>query len=417
MRILLVVSRYPWPARRGDQLRTVQTLESLREEHRITLLAPEPGPESEAPPSQLAEGVRQVLYRPRSLPGRMLGVARAFFLGLPLQCGLYDSPDLRRKVRSEEADADLVILQLVRLLGALPGSPPRPPLVVDLIDSLSLNVSRRAAVDRSWLRPVLRFEARRLESAERRLARRAAKTVLVAPRDLRWLEERWHSDHTAGDRARGPRNRLGVVPLAVEPLATREARGQEEAGNRELAGPQGPPTVALTGNLGYFVNTDAVLWWLHRVWPGLSTARPDLRLVVAGARPPRRLQRAVWAAGGELIASPPDLHAILARATVAVAPMRAGSGVPVKVLEAWSLGVPLVVSGWAAAGTGGNEGEDFLVAEDPFEWVAAIGRVLDDPELGPSLAASGRRRLARDHSSERVRTAWKATLAAVAEGS
>lgn len=43
MKILLVTSRYPWPPRRGDQMRAVQVLDFLADEHEVTLLAPAPG--------------------------------------------------------------------------------------------------------------------------------------------------------------------------------------------------------------------------------------------------------------------------------------------------------------------------------------------------------------------------------------
>ena len=42
LHVLLVTARYPWPPRRGDQLRACQMLELLSPEHRVTLLTPRP---------------------------------------------------------------------------------------------------------------------------------------------------------------------------------------------------------------------------------------------------------------------------------------------------------------------------------------------------------------------------------------
>ena len=393
MNILLVVSRYPWPPRRGDQLRTDQTLRSLVEDHRVTLMAPEPGKASEPPPVELAARFERVPYRRPGPVGKALGVVRAAVGGRPLQSGLYDLPGLRRVLRRHRGGVDLCILQLARLMTVLPELE-GVPLVVDLVDSLALNVSRRAAFDRPGLRPLLRFEAGRLEAGERRLFERARRLVLVSDRDRKWLSERWSLGETEADR-------LAVVPLAMFPSAHPERR----------TGP-GTPVLAITGNLGYWVNTDAVLWWLRTIWPGLCARRSGLKLVVAGARPPARLVRAVAAGGGELIPSPPDLGAVLAQATVALAPMRGGSGVPVKVLEAWALGVPVVASPWAARGADGRAGEDLLVAESRGEWLGAILRLLDDARLRERLASAGRRRLAEEHSRRRVDEAWRSVVAA-----
>jgi glycosyltransferase involved in cell wall biosynthesis len=83
--------------------------------------------------------------------------------------------------------------------------------------------------------------------------------------------------------------------------------------------------------------------------------------------------------------------------------MRCGAGVPVKVLEAWSVGVPVVATPWAAAGTTGRVGEDLRVVQRPAEWVSAILELLDDPAERRRLAANARRRLAADYSPGEVR--------------
>lgn len=408
MNILLVVSRYPWPPRRGDQLRTVQALQCLVADHRVTLVAPEPSDGAHEPPLALAERFEMVTYRRPGVVTRVLGVVRALFTGGPLQGGLFDSRELRRLLRRYGSGMDLCILQLVRLMTAL-RELEGVPLVVDLIDSLALNVFRRAAFDRRWLRPLLRFEAGRLEGGERRLLERAQRLALVSDRDRRWLGRRWRLGEHEMDR-------LVVIPLAA-PLdrdggGDHDEAGTEDRGAKASAGSSGTPVLAITGNLGYWVNTDAVLWWLDAVWPIVAARRPGLKLVVAGARPPARLARAVTGAGGELIPSPSDLGAVIAGSTVALAPMRGGSGVPVKILEAWALGIPVVASSWAAQGVDGRDGEDLLVAETPEEWLAAVLALVDDARLRKRLAAAGRRRLAAEHSLGRVDEGWRTVVAA-----
>jgi glycosyltransferase involved in cell wall biosynthesis len=71
-----------------------------------------------------------------------------------------------------------------------------------------------------------------------------------------------------------------------------------------------------------------------------------------------------------------------------------------------------VASPWAAAGTSGHSGEDFLIAgQQPGEWITAITDLLDNPSLRSRLIENGRRRLATDYSCETVRRQWlEATL-------
>jgi glycosyltransferase involved in cell wall biosynthesis len=406
LNILLVTSRYPWPPRRGDQMRAVQALDFLAAEHAVTLLTPAPAPGQPPPPADAPYRVET--YRPARGPALLLGVARALLKNLPLQSGLFYQPDLGRQLRHLAPRADLAILQLVRLAVHLEDCG-RTPLVVDLIDSLSLNFSLRAGVDRLWLRPPLRLEAHLLAAAERRLVERAAGVLVVCERDRQALANRLPSPLAA---------KVAVVRLAVRerqlalPAAGERLRGEGGVWPGEPVN----PVLALTGNLGYFVNVDAVTWWLREVWPRLDLARPGIRVVVAGDRPAPRLRRAVAAAGPavRLIESPRDLRSVLAQATLALAPMRCGSGVPIKVLEAWSVGVPVVASPWAAAGTSGRQGEDFrVVGQHPSEWVGTILELLDDPAARRRLADSGRRRLAADYSRQTVRRQLLAALDAL----
>lgn len=387
MKILLVTSRYPWPPRRGDQMRAVQMLDFLADEHEITLLAPAPGKDQPPPPSSARYRVE--LYRPGGA-AIFPGMARAIVKQLPLQTGLFYQPDLGRKLRELAPQHDLGILQLVRLaihvedLGDT-------PFMVDLIDSLSLNFSLRAAVDRWWLAPLLKVEARLLATAESRLAEQSVRMLVVCERDRQALANRLPPDLAAKVSV----VRLSVRERTVDPPLDREKLWRE--------GDKGPVLV-ITGNLGYFVNADAATWWLRGVWPQIRSFRPDIRLVIAGDRSSPALRREIEKAGARLIESPRDLRSVIAQATLSIAPMRCGSGVPIKVLEAWAVGVPVLASSWAVAGTSGRQGEDFiLVGQHPVEWVTAVTDLLGNPSARRWLVENGRRRLAADYSRETVR--------------
>jgi glycosyltransferase involved in cell wall biosynthesis len=388
VKILLVTSRYPWPPRRGDQMRAVQMLDFLASGHEVTLLTPEPGAGQPAPPAGAPYKVE--LYRPTRGATSLFGMGRVLARNLPLQSGLFYQPDLGRKLRELAPKMDLGILQLVRLAVHLEDFG-KTPLIVDLIDSLSLNFSLRAEVDRVWLRPLLKLEARLLSAGERKLAERAAGVLVVCERDRQALVNRLPPELAA----RVSVVRLSVRERRVEPPEEREKLWRE--------GDKGPVLV-MTGNLGYFVNVDAVTWWLREVWPSLRRARPDVRVVVAGERPAAAIRREIERAGVKLIESPRDMRSIISQATLSLAPMRCGSGVPIKVLEAWAVGVPVVATPWAVAGTSGRQGEDFrLVGTHPIEWVHAIEDLLEDPIARQRLAENGKRRLASDYSRETVR--------------
>jgi len=396
-------------------MRALQVATLLAEEHEVVLLVPEPGPAVPAPgadagpsvPPDLPFRVETYATRRRAIPG---GVVRAALEGRPWQSGLFHQPDLSRRLAELAPGCDLAVLQLVRLAGHADDLG-ETPFLVDFIDSLSLNFERRARYETALRRPLFAAESRRLLAAEEELVRRSAGAMLVCDRDRAWLADRLPAD-AAG--------KLWTVPLGMPVPADPDDEGAETADPTDTPDTEpteptdptvpaaGSPRLVLTGNLGYFPTVDGVRWWLDGVWPALRRDHPELRLTLAGARPARALRRAARARrdeGVELLDTPPSLEPVLASATAAIAPLRAGSGVPVKVLEAWAAGVPVVASRWTAAGAGARAGFELLVAESVEEWREAVRRLLEDPGLGPRLAEGGRLRLRQGHSEAAVRRA------------
>lgn len=382
MRLLYVTSRYPWPARRGDQLRAAQVARLLSGRVELTLLVPEPPPAAQPPPALSDLSIET--YRLATGPGRGFALVGSLLSGAPIQNGLFASSDLDLRLRELAPRFDLTVLQLVRLeryAAALGGR----PFVADLIDSLSLNLEGRARFDHPLLRPLWRLEAKRLARAEVRMLAAARVGLVVCRRDADALV------------ARGAPRRPEVLPLAIDTAPRTEPIERAER-------------VCLTGNLGYFVNADAARWWGHEVWPRLHATRPNLRWLIAGARPSKAVRALARLPGVELHDSPPDLRRLVAASRVALAPMRCGSGQPLKILEAWAEGVPVVATSWAAAGTTGEPGRDLLVASGAGEWVEAVVALLDRTDVSSAIAEAARRCLERDYRAEPIAAAWLGVL-------
>jgi glycosyltransferase involved in cell wall biosynthesis len=181
------------------------------------------------------------------------------------------------------------------------------------------------------------------------------------------------------------RDALGAPPnVAVVPNGVDTARFPFGRGPRE------PGRVVFTGNLGYFANADAVVWFAERVLPLLRRSLPAVRFEVVGARPPRALRRLARAGAFTLVGPVDDVGERLRSAQAAVAPLQAGSGQSNKTLEALASGTPAVVSPLAAAGLEARDGEHLLVAASAEDFAAALARVLGDEALAERLALAGR---------------------------
>ncbi len=386
MKILLVSTAWPWPTRKGYHLRLLQLAEGLAREHAVTLLVPEG---ISPPPPHPAYAIETFRRSPWSAAR---GVGAALLSGRSLESGLVASADLRRRLRTLAPRFDRVVLQLVRLAGVTQAVGD-VPWVLDLVDSLSLNLERRAGLDRFWMRPLLRFEARRLAADERRMIAASSVTLVVSERDRRHLQAALPERLGA---------RLAVIPLAVAPAErSAVARAPRPAGEAELA---------ITGNLGYFPTARGIHWFLDQVWPGVRQSYPRVRLLVAGARPSWGLARRVQKLGGRLIADPPDLSALLAGSDLALAPLLAGSGTPIKLLEALAAGIPAVATPAAAEGLDPALARCVAIPEDATAWVTTLHGLIANPVAARARAAVGERLMRELHDPETLAHSLSALL-------
>lgn len=389
-----MAARFPTPARQGFQVRAEHQIRLLAPRHRITLVTFAAYEPSRAARSELERHCEEIVTVPLGRAEMLAGLARGVLSDRPLQTSLYETPAMRRALSGILAARrhDVVHVQLARMARHCEGSP--TPVVVDLIDALSLNMERRARRDPGPARFAAALEAKRLRRYEQWLCRTFAHATVVSEVDRAAI----------GDFANLTINPNGVDVDAEGPPSTSAGRG-----------PRLADCITFTGNLGYFPNVDAIEWFVHEVFPRIRRTRPTARFVIAGTRPHRRV-RALARPDGTIVveSDPPDLRALLGRAAVAVAPMHAGSGQPLKILEAMACGTPVVATPLAASGLAVEAERDLLVGADADAFAAQVLRILASPALAETIAGDARRLIESRYSWERSVAGLEAIYHAVA---
>jgi glycosyltransferase involved in cell wall biosynthesis len=175
--------------------------------------------------------------------------------------------------------------------------------------------------------------------------------------------------------------------------------------------------VVFIGALHTFPNRDGIRWFATEAWPAIRSRVPGATLDVVGARPPDDVIELAQIDGVSVHPDVPDVAPFLARASVAVVPLRIGSGSRLKVLEAMAAARPVVGTSVGLGGLAFEPGADALVADDPESLAGAVTRVLGDRELASSLAAGGRRLVEARYSWTGIGADYAALLEARAAGS
>ncbi|MGZ0174970.1 MAG: glycosyltransferase family 4 protein, partial [Planctomycetales bacterium] len=149
--------------------------------------------------------------------------------------------------------------------------------------------------------------------------------------------------------------------------------------------------ILFCGSLNYEPNRRGLVWFQQHVWPTIKQQTSGVRLVVIGygaAETDFMELRSDPSVDfiGEVESVPPWYH----KTSMAVVPILEGSGTRVKILEAMTLGNPVVSTIIGAEGIQATDGKDILLRDQPAEFAEAVQKVLADQALFDSLQANGR---------------------------
>lgn len=169
-----------------------------------------------------------------------------------------------------------------------------------------------------------------------------------------------------------------------------------------------PPKIVFTGNMRYRPNVDAVRFIAEEVAPLLKQTMPELSIVIAG-RGASRLKIRTALETIRIVSDPLDMNEVISGAMAFICPLRFGSGMKGKVLEAMASGIPVIGSMVALEGIEGVNGVHFerVSANDPLSWAYAIGTLLRDKDRLTRLGNAGRELIRIKHAPHVISESYR----------
>jgi glycosyltransferase involved in cell wall biosynthesis len=161
--------------------------------------------------------------------------------------------------------------------------------------------------------------------------------------------------------------------------------------------------IVFTGRMNYRPNADAAVHFARDILPTVLRARADAVFYVVGSDPPPEV-RALAGSNVVITGAVDDVRPFLNRAAVVVAPIRAGSGTRLKILEALAAVKAVVSTPLGCEGLDLQPGRHLVVADSREKFAAEVVRLLGDPGLAAELGAAGAARVSQAYG-------WATTLA------
>lgn len=365
MKIFVLLPRVPYPLEKGDKLRAFNQIKQLAKHNEIVLCALNDNAkvnEQDAFRALQPYCLSVNFIRINKLQ-ILLGLVFAFFKGLPMQCGYFYSRKAVKKIDSLIAKhkPDMLYCQLLRTAEYIRRK--SLPKAIDYQDIFSYGMKRRADIASCFTRPVFNMEYRRLKRYE------AATfedfdicTIISEP-----------------DRALFPhdkREEILIIPNGVDHDYFKPKECEKKY------------DLVFTGNMSYPPNVNAVDYMANEIMPIVWETRPETTLYIAGATPDPRVKKA---ASERIIVSGwlDDIREAYAQSRVFIAPMRIGTGLQNKLLEAMSMHLPAITSPLANASLGAKPDEEILIGGNAKELAQHIITLLTDKERAGQIAQAG----------------------------
>jgi polysaccharide biosynthesis protein PslH len=140
-------------------------------------------------------------------------------------------------------------------------------------------------------------------------------------------------------------------------------------------------TIVYIGFFWYAPNARAARQLIEHTLPAVRRRYPDARLLLVGKEPTQLMVDAAARDQGIIVTGGvPDTRPYLAVGNVCAVPLTEGSGTRLKVLEAFSCGIPVVSTAKGAEGIEAVSGREIVIADDPERFAAAVVDVFDHPD-------------------------------------
>jgi glycosyltransferase involved in cell wall biosynthesis len=362
MKILYIASGFPYPLTSG-YLRHYHFIKGLSKHHQITLVSNVSASFKEEDINGISPFTERVIPIPHIFenhPGLINRIKNRLLIQLGANPAIRAMHRAIKKLLAEQS-FDLMVLSGAHTLNALTGLQ-TPPIVADMCDAKSDRIRRQIASTDSFVwKAWSLFKLWEMEGLERRTFRKAASTLFASDRDRNIVPDR---------------NRAHSFVVA---------NGVDTEYWQRKSDSLGKHTLIFTGAMHFPPNSDTAMLLIEKVFPAVRRVIPDARLLIVGHSPGKKLQEAGHQPGITVTGFVDDVRPYLEQATVFVSPMRFGAGIQNKLLEAMSMGLPIITSSVAGDGISVNGAKPpFYVVDDLDAFANCAIELLQRYEAAPT---------------------------------
>ncbi|RLD23804.1 MAG: glycosyltransferase [Bacteroidetes bacterium] len=364
MRIFVLASRVPYPLEKGDKLRIFHQVRELSKNNHVHLCCLNSGkihPSAREELSKISSELSIVSLKKKNIIWNL-------FLNLfsedPFQVAYFFQRNAAIKINNliKSFNPDHIYTQLIRTSEYVKNQHDIPK-TIDYMDSFSKGMDRRAKSASFFSKPIILSEARRLLRYENLIYDYFENHTIISKQDRDTI---WHQQ----------RKNIAVIPNGIDSVFFHPKEEEKEF------------DILFTGNMAYIPNVDSVVYLVEDILPLIQKEIPNVKVLIAGASPVNKIKNM---ANNSITVTGwvDDIRNAYWTSKVFVAPLRLGSGLQNKLLEAMATKKPCVTSPLANNALGAVNNKSILIAENAKEFAEKIIYLLKNQSAAREIAENG----------------------------
>jgi len=361
MKVVVLLPRVPYPLDKGDKLRAYHQIKELAKTHDLKVIALDDLGVEQSVITHLKNEFDFEVVKLSKIK-IYFNLITALFSSKPYQVHYFYQRSAGKKIKSiiEAFQPEHIYCQLIRTSEYVKNIH-NVPKTIDYMDALSKGMDRRAKDASFFSKPFVKAEASRLLKYENLIFDYFENKTIISEQDRSLI---YHSE----------RNSIVVVPNGVD---FEFFKPQQDAEKKY--------DLVFTGNMNYPPNVNGAVYLVNDILPLLVKKNPSFKLLIAGVNPAPAVT-ALASENVEVSGWMDDIRDAYASAKVFIAPMRIGTGLQNKLLEAMAMNIPAVTTPLANDALKATHEKNILVGNSENDLANYILRLLEDENMANMMA-------------------------------
>ena len=370
-KILFITPTLPYPPVSGGVIKSNKVVHFLSEKYNLSIACLLKNDDIQHKDEflttfKLSDFISQELDIPRTAKNLILSNIQ----GIPLNLFRNKSIEFKDKVYAVAHQYDVIFCDHYVMFQYIPDDY-KGKIILHEHNCEYLIWKRYANIERSLLKKVaLLNQAYRIKKYEQQICRKAT-IILAAPNDTDELVK------IGADASKFLETyHLGDDNLLNEPAL--DFNKTEKA-------------LLYIGTLSWEANIDGLVWFYNEIWQSVKQQHPDIKLYIVGKKPDVRLKE-IAANDNQIILTGfvEKVEPYFQKSRIFITPLRFGSGIKVKVVNALYRGIPCVTTSIGTEGLKVKDGEDIFIKDNATEYADAINTLLTDKNCWQRLSENSR---------------------------